>query len=103
MGKRKNSKAGLVRQILAKLGWDASPKDVIDSLAAQGITVTPQQVSNEKTKRKRASQTAAQAEDLPVSLLKKVKALVDEVGSTNLVRRALDELEALTSPGPPLD
>lgn len=101
MGERKNSKASLVRQTLAKLGWDASPKAVIASLADEGVTVTPQQVSNEKTKR--LNQTAANGEDVTISLLKKVKALVDEVGSTNLVRRALDELEALTSPGPPLD
>ena len=102
MSERKNSKAHLVRQTLAIKGWDASPKDVIASLAAQGVAVTPQQVSNEKTKRARRTPTA-QIADLPVSLLKKVKSLVDEVGSTSLVRRALDELEALTSPGPSLD
>ena len=101
MRERKNSKASSVRQTLAKLGWDASPKDVIRSLADEGVTVTPQQVSNEKTKR--LNQTAAKGEDVTISLLKKVKAFVDEVGSTSLVRRALDELEALTSPGPPLD
>ena len=101
MGERKNSNASLIRQTLAKLGWNASPKDVIRSLADEGVTVTPQQVSNEKTKR--LNQTATKGEDVTISLLKKVKAFVDEVGSTSLVRRALDELDALTSPGPPPD
>jgi hypothetical protein len=32
-------------------------------------------------------------EDLPVSILKKVKSLVDEVGSSEVVRRVLDELD----------
>jgi len=98
MSERKNSKASQIRKTLAKLGWDASPKDVIASLAAEGHIVSAQQVSNEKTKR--AAQAGVKQEELTISLLKKVKALVDEVGSTNLVRRALDELEELTSQGP---
>jgi hypothetical protein len=92
---QKNTKASLIRQAFDELGWGVSSKDVIASIAAQGVAVTPQQVSNEKLKRARQT-PSAQVEDLPVSLLKKVKALVDELGSTDLVRRALNDLEALT-------
>ena len=47
-------------------------------------------------KAKLAKTSLAAIEDLPVSILKKVKALVDEVGSTEIVRRALAELDELT-------
>jgi hypothetical protein len=98
---QKITKASLIRQAFDELGWGVSSKDVITFVAAQGVAVTPQQVSNEKLKRARQN-PAAQVEDLPVSLLKKVKALVDELGSTDLVRRALNDLEALT-PRPKLN
>ncbi len=95
MSGHENSDASLIRQALDELGWHASTKDVNDYLAADKVEVTAQQVSNEKSKR--AKHPVTQLEDLPVSLLKKVKALVDEIGSVELVRRALDDLEALTS------
>jgi hypothetical protein len=101
MSERTNSKAYMIRKTLDKLGWDARPKDVITFLAAEGHKVSAQQVSNEKNKR--AGQAGVKEEELTLSLLKKVKALVNEVGSINLVRKALDELEELTSQGPPQD
>jgi hypothetical protein len=92
---RKDSNAEKIRVVLGNLGWDAAPKDVIEHLRREGITVTPQQVSNQKSRRAKQKKAAAEVEDLPVSVLKKVKALVDEIGS-EVVRRALDELDYLT-------
>jgi hypothetical protein len=99
MSERTNSKAYLIRKTLDKLGWDARTKDVIDSLKAEGHKVSAQQVSNEKNRR--AENAGVKEEELTLSVLKKVKGLVDEVGSTNLVRRALNELDELTSQGRP--
>jgi hypothetical protein len=98
MSERPHSNASLIRKTLDKLGWDARPKDVIASLAAEGHKVSAQQVSNEKNKR--AGRAGVKEEELTLSLVKKVKALVDEAGSVSLVRKALDELEELTSQGP---
>src|SRR5271157_3921114 len=98
MSGRAISKAHLIRKTLDKLGWDARPRDVMASLADEGHKVSAQQVSNEKYKR--PGQAGVKEEELTLSLLKKVKTLVDEVGSINLVRRALDELDELTSQGP---
>src|SRR5712691_9292782 len=95
--KQKNTAASRIRQVLDEIGWEASPKKVISRLEAAGVKVTPQQVSNEKAKRGKPV-ARLNPDDLPVSFLKKVKELVDEVGSTALVRRALDELDELTSP-----
>lgn len=80
-----NSSAGQIRKVLNENGWDVSPKEVISNLEAKGIIVSPQQVSNEKSKKG----------DITISILKKVKKLVDEVGSTDFIRKALDELDIL--------
>jgi hypothetical protein len=88
------NKAAAIREILSDLGRDAPPRTVVSRLKANGIAVTPQQVSNEKAKLARG--TPYEMEDLPVSVLKRVKALVDEIGSIDVVRRALDELDELT-------
>jgi hypothetical protein len=65
---------------------------VIEYLRAKGTLVTPQQVSNIKAMRVKQS---PQMEDIPLSVLKKVKSLVDEIGSIRIVRKAIDELENL--------
>jgi hypothetical protein len=95
MIEQKNSAAAEIRAAFEELGWDAAPKAVIEELQRKEIAVTPQQVSNQKTRRAKLM-AEVKVEDLPVSVLKKVKRLVDEVGSTEVVRRALDELDHLT-------
>jgi hypothetical protein len=86
-----SSKAETIRSVLKELGEDATFREIEARLQALNVEVTPQQVSNEKRKLR----GRYNANDLPVSVLKQVKALVDELGSTELVRRALDELESL--------
>jgi hypothetical protein len=95
--KQKNTSASRIRLALDEIGWNASPKEIIARLKAGGIEVTPQQVSNEKAKRGKQA-VPLDPNDLPVSFLKKLRALVDEVGSTDLVRHALDELDELSVP-----
>lgn len=90
-----HSKAERIRNAFAKLGAGARSKDVIRLLAKEGESVTPQQVSNERSKLKQAG-TVSLLDDLPISVIKKVKSLADELGSTQVVRRALDEIDELT-------
>jgi hypothetical protein len=87
------NKAAAIRELLVELGRDVAPRLVISRLKAQGISVTAQQVSNQKAKFARA--TPFEIEDLPVSVLKRVKLLVDDIGSIEVVKRALAELEEL--------
>ncbi len=86
-----NSKAAAIRVVLKELGNDVPFKGVNVRLNELGVTATPQQVSNERRKLRDPYDVG----DLPVSIIKKVKALVDEIGSVGTVRRALDELELL--------
>jgi hypothetical protein len=86
------TKAAAIRDVLGELGHVASFERVQERLKARGIKgVTPQQVSNEKRKLRERYDL----EDLPVSVIKKVQATVIDVGSIDVVRRALDELEKL--------
>jgi hypothetical protein len=87
------NKAAAIREILSEFGRDAAPRTVVSRLKEKGIAVTPQQVSNEKAKL--AGGTPYEIEDLPVSVLKRVKALVDEIGSIEVVKQALSELGEL--------
>jgi len=89
------NKAEAIRELFAELGIDISSKELIQRLQTQGIEVSPQQVSNEKARIKRKSRAVVQVDDLPVSVLKKVKALVDELGGAEVVKRALEELKTL--------
>lgn len=96
------NKAACIRKVLEKYGSTTSLKEVRKHLESEhGITVvSAQQVSNERTKlsKRRPASPPFRLDDLPVSVLKKVKGLVDELGSTDALRRALDELDALTAP-----
>lgn len=87
------NKAEEIRKILEQEGWDSKPQQVINLLKEKDIEVTPQQVSNQKAKRAKHGDA-----DLRASVLKKVKALAEELGSTDVVRRALDDLDELTKP-----
>lgn len=87
------SKAALIRAAFSELGEAADFKAIDRWLKAKNVDdVSPQQVSNERRKLR----PRYDVEDLPVSVLRKVKTIVDAVGSTDVVRRALDELDALS-------
>lgn len=88
------NKSAEIRRVLDDIGWDASPRDVQSRLQTKAIVVTAQQVSNEKSRRVKRPLIVS---DLPVSVLKKVKALVVEFGSSDIVRKALDELDELSA------
>jgi hypothetical protein len=86
------NRAAAIRELLLELGIQTPPREIIGRLRDNGIDdVSPQQVSNEKAKLRKKG-AVARVDDLPVSVLKKVKSLVDEIGSIEVVRRALDEL-----------
>lgn len=73
-------------------------KDVRERLKASGIDVTAQQISNEKARLRRQTQVKlTSVEELPISVLKRINALVEEVGSTEIVKKAIDELARLKS------
>ena len=88
----KCNKAHEIRRLLQQSGVEHPSGDIISNLKHRGISVTPQQVSNEKRRMRRKLEGD---DDIPLSIVKKVHALVQEVGSTAIVRRALDELELL--------
>jgi hypothetical protein len=85
------SKAKAIQAVLNEAGVDTPFHEIQRRLKTQNIDVTPQQVSNEK----RRLRNAPNIKDLPASVLKEVKAFVKKMGSAAVVRRALDELEAL--------
>ena len=91
------NKAEAIRHYLLESGLATPTRKVIRELGEQGIQVTPQQVSNQKARLSRQG-VVAQTDDLPVSVLKKVKRLVEELGSVRVLRQALDELEQLGHP-----
>lgn len=78
MSEHEKSKAKMIRRLLEELGSRAESQEVITRLKRQGILVTPQQVSNEKTKLRQRL---------------KVMALVDELGSVDVIRQILDDLD----------
>ena len=86
--------------MLLKHGLQTPPREVIRLLKDQGLPdVSPQQVSNEKAKLRQRGTLPSVNDDLPISIIKKVKSLVDEVGSIAIIRKALDDLEQLQSRG----
>ena len=93
MGARKSesNKAEAIRQALKQLGRHTPTRTVVQNLLHEGIQVTPQQVSNQKARMANLGNR-----DLPASVLKKVKALADELGSIEVLRRAIDDLDDLT-------
>lgn len=86
------SQAEAIRQALDELGDSASFKKLAERVKEFGVeSISPQQVSNEKRFRRQRPNL----DDLPISVIKKVKRLVDELGSVAIVRRALDELDKI--------
>jgi len=86
------SKAQHIRAAVLKLGRGARPREVIRFLAEREIAVTPQQVANERAKLARRA-ASDKVRDFPVSTLRRVHALVAELGSTAIIRRALDIID----------
>jgi hypothetical protein len=84
------SKAETIRQVLKRLGPQTSTQEIVRHLKTQKIRVSPQQVSNQK-----ARLAGLGDADLRASVLKKVKALADELGSIAVLRRAINDLEDL--------
>ena len=94
-GSDRTNQAKAIREMLASIGLEAPPRTVIQRLAAEGVEgVTPQQVSNEKAKLRRKGETTREGV-LTLANLRKVKALVDDLGSIEAVKLALNELEEL--------
>ena len=121
MGKKKKtsvgedagpSKADAIRGYWEKLGNDARPKDIVNALKAEGIVVSPAQVSTlrpgRKTKKKvgrRKGTVAASTAgrkvsrkssgvEVPVSALLAAKKFSEEVGSVEKAKAVLDALSA---------
>ncbi len=92
-----SSKAAAIREILQGNTPYIRTQDVRERLKARGIEVSAQQISNEKARQR---SRPASVEDLPVSVLIKLNALVEEVGSIEIVKKAIDELARLKVPGP---
>jgi hypothetical protein len=107
------NKSQAIREYLAN-NPNAPPKDVAEALRAQGIRVSSQLVSNVKTMRgtrgRRAGRPAAAgrgagrrgarrgragADSISVQNLLDAKRVIEQVGSVEAVRKALDALESL--------
>ena len=86
MAKRRN-KAAKIRAVLAD-NPDATAKDVVKTLAAQRIRVTPAQVYNVKS-------TAAKPKLDGYASLIQAKKLADALGGVDQARAALDVLAKL--------
>jgi hypothetical protein len=99
MARKKINKAAKIRETLEKLGRDARNKDVIATLAEQKITVAPAQVSNIKAalhggvSNGRGKRTGV--EKISIASLQSAKKLIDEVGSIEAAKHALDVLGKL--------
>jgi len=91
------SKAAEIRSYLEHSGVQVSSKKLIQSLREKDIHVSSQQVSNEKSRMRKLANADRQIDDLPVSVLKKVKTLIDELGSPEIVKKAIEELSKLST------
>ena len=105
MAKRRRgpNKSQAIRDYMAA-NSEAAPKQVQEGLAAQGITVTTQLISNTKSRsgaktkrrgKKRGPKAKVGVENVSLAALLEAKKLVDRAGSVDVVRRALDALEKL--------
>ncbi len=84
MAKRRN-KAAKIRAVLAE-NPDASAREVVETLAAQRVRVTPAQVYNVKAGKPKANGYAS---------LIQAKKLADAMGGVDKARAALDVLAKL--------
>ena len=104
------SKAHLIRDAFKTLGLDAAPKDVIATLAGQGVTVSSSQVigvrhklleqraaRRQKLKRRRPGRAAATTSPVAISVndLVAAKKLAEKLGSLDALKSAVTALEQL--------
>jgi hypothetical protein len=98
------NKSQAIRDTISELGHQFRPRDVIAKLKEQGIEVSPALVTNVMARSGRTAQrrngragTARTlcADNLSVESLLSAKRLIDEVGSVEEARRAIDLLAQL--------
>lgn len=99
------SKSESIRQIGREIGPSVRPRDVISRLAKQGITVSSAQVStvlaaDAKNRRRQPGRRAAVAatvvSTLTLDSLLAAKKLVNQVGSVEAAKTAVDALARLS-------
>ncbi len=106
----KINRSNEIRRVYQQLGKDAQPKEIIDTLAAEGITVKAGLVNNVLHRERRASgngkrtrrgggrprqSVSSSSETLSVSALTTAKQLLQDAGSLQDAQRALEVLDQL--------
>ena len=90
-GKTRNSvsKADAIRGMWSKLGVDARPRDVMESLAKRGVKVSSAQVSTLRRSNGEPHESTAMSLDHLLA----AKRFVAQVGGADIARRAIEALE----------
>ena len=110
-GRRSGSsinKSEEIRNAFKKMGYNSAPKDIISSLAARRIKVSPALVSNVRAamtrkgmapirvgKSRRGRPPRVQSDTVSVSHLLAAKQLVERTGGVEQAKRTLDALALL--------
>lgn len=97
------NKAQLVRDAFAKLGIDASAKDVQAECDAHGVTIAPAQISNIRTKikegkkpgRRGAKAGGGSSNGITADELIQARVMADKVGGVARAKELLDLLQKL--------
>ncbi|MBL9082180.1 MAG: hypothetical protein JNK76_10265 [Planctomycetales bacterium] len=96
------NKAQLVRDAFAKLGIDASAKDVQAECDAHGVTIAPAQISNIRTKIKegkkpgrRGAKAGGSSNGITADELIQARVMADKVGGVARAKELLDVLQQL--------
>jgi hypothetical protein len=98
MARRRINKSEKIREVLEQMGHDARPRDVVATLKARRIKVTPAQVSNVRARMEAGGANAKPGNGkfgVSIVALLDAKKLVDEVGSLAAARQTLDALAKL--------
>ena len=83
------NKSEHIRQAFAELGKDAANKEIINLLKEKGVEVESQHISNVKKYVPKCKKRDIEN----LSTLERLKNLVEDVGSTEIVRAMLDLLD----------
>lgn len=98
-GRGTSSKADAIRAAIKETGGRFRPRDVVASLAKQGVAVSPAQVSaiaKSMGMRRRNTKRAASDGALSISDLVAVKKLADQLGGIEQVKVAINGLARLS-------
>lgn len=95
MPRSKINKAAKIREMFAKLGPDARPKDVIAELSAAKIEVSSAQVSNIRATLGGSHHKGRKSGQLSIEDLVLAKKFVDSLGSLDRAEGALAALSKL--------